>query len=164
MAQLVGRNCVHCGDRISSELGARFCPDCGSPVHHRCARPGDGAGCSVCGAPTRPPAEPRAVGGADPGPFREAPAGAEADPGGCRPHRGGVILALGVLSLVLCPLIGFIPLLMAGADLRAMRDGTMDRSGHGITQAGYILGAVAAVMSAFTVVIMCLFTVSAGGG
>ena len=50
MSQLVGRNCVRCGDRIPSELDARFCRACGSPVHDRCAVPADGVGCSGCGA------------------------------------------------------------------------------------------------------------------
>jgi hypothetical protein len=49
-AQLVGQACIHCGERIPSELGSRFCQDCGSPVHDRCARPGGGVGCPTCGA------------------------------------------------------------------------------------------------------------------
>jgi len=48
--QLVGRACVHCGERISSGLESRFCQGCGSPVHDRCARPGGGIGCPTCGA------------------------------------------------------------------------------------------------------------------
>ncbi len=55
MAQLVGRNCVHCGGRISNDLDSRFCRGCGSPVHDRCVRPSGGKACPVCGA-ARPPA------------------------------------------------------------------------------------------------------------
>jgi hypothetical protein len=47
--QLVNRNCVRCGERISNELDSRFCSDCGSPVHNRCAVPIEG-GCPTCGA------------------------------------------------------------------------------------------------------------------
>jgi hypothetical protein len=50
MPQLVGQNCVHCGQRIAGELDARFCRGCGAPVHDRCARPGMGSGCPQCGA------------------------------------------------------------------------------------------------------------------
>src|SRR5947209_722293 len=39
MAQLVGRACVHCGGRISSELDAAFSPTCGQPCHTACKRP-----------------------------------------------------------------------------------------------------------------------------
>jgi hypothetical protein len=46
---LVGRNCALCGERVSNELDARYCRGCGSPVHDRCARPGAGNGCPVCG-------------------------------------------------------------------------------------------------------------------
>lgn len=50
MMQLVGQNCVRCGERIPNDLEARFCQTCGSPVHDRCARPSGEAGCPVCGA------------------------------------------------------------------------------------------------------------------
>lgn len=65
-----------------------------------------------------------------------------------KPHRGGLILTLGILSLVTCPcgifsLIGMalsIPAwVMANADLREMREGGMDPSGEGQTSAGRIL-------------------------
>lgn len=67
MAQLVGRNCVRCGERIPSELDARFCTVCGSPVHNGCARAsGEAASCTECGAavsvlppPTNPTSTPR---------------------------------------------------------------------------------------------------------
>jgi hypothetical protein len=49
-AQLVGQNCALCGERISNELDARYCPTCGSPVHDRCARTGASTGCPECGA------------------------------------------------------------------------------------------------------------------
>src|SRR5687768_6392182 len=54
MPQLVGLPCIHCQDRIWDELEGRFCPDCGSPVHRRCAHEkletGAAVGCSTCGA------------------------------------------------------------------------------------------------------------------
>lgn len=52
MAQLVGCNCVLCGERIASELDGRFCNQCGQPVHTRCIRspsPFAEYGCAECG-------------------------------------------------------------------------------------------------------------------
>ena len=60
MSQLVGQNCVRCGERIPSELDARFCRTCGSPVHDRCARPSVEAGCPACGAALSAPVFPPA--------------------------------------------------------------------------------------------------------
>jgi hypothetical protein len=48
-AQLVGQNCGICGERISCDLDGRFCGECSSPVHHSCARSGEGSGCPMCG-------------------------------------------------------------------------------------------------------------------
>jgi predicted Zn finger-like uncharacterized protein len=70
----------------------------------------------------------------------------EDDYDGGRPHRGGLILTLGILTLffsLCCPLvcwiIGGIGLNMAGSDLRAMSRREMDRSGRGLTQTGKTL-------------------------
>jgi hypothetical protein len=51
-AQLVGQNCVRCGQRIPHDLDSRFCRGCGSSVHDRCAVPVEGGGCPVCGSAT----------------------------------------------------------------------------------------------------------------
>jgi len=52
--QLVGQNCARCGEGVRSELDARFCRQCGSPVHDHCMTPANGEGCPTCGAPPRP--------------------------------------------------------------------------------------------------------------
>ena len=57
-----------------------------------------------------------------------------------RPHRGGAILACGILSWVICVVLGVIAIVMAREDLRLMRNGQMDPSGMGMTQAGMVLG------------------------
>ena len=51
--QLVGKNCIRCGERVSGELDSRFCRECGWPVHDRCAVPAEG-GCPLCGAGVLP--------------------------------------------------------------------------------------------------------------
>lgn len=57
-----------------------------------------------------------------------------------QPHRGVLILVLGILGLSLCGLIGIPAAFMGLTDLRAMNDGRMDPSGKGLTIAGMILG------------------------
>lgn len=70
-----------------------------------------------------------------------------------RPHRGAVILTLGILGLCLacCPLAGWIlggcAMGMGSADLYEMARGRMDRSGRGMTQAGKICGTIGVVLA-----------------
>jgi hypothetical protein len=85
------------------------------------------------------------------------------------PHRGGVVLTLGILSIVasmlcsvFCSLVG--PLVGAGlglpavllghADLRQIHGGSMDPDGEGQTRIGMILGYVGLGLS-FVVFLMC---------
>ncbi|HEV3261734.1 MAG TPA: MJ0042-type zinc finger domain-containing protein [Gemmataceae bacterium] len=59
------------------------------------------------------------------------------------PHRGGLILTLGILSLVCCwPICGPMAWVMGNTDLREIRAGRMDRDGEGLTNAGRICGMV----------------------
>src|SRR5690606_24777028 len=64
MAQLAGSECVICHDRISGVLSARFCEQCGNPVHKDCQEKLDAATvptgrCPQCGGD--PAAAPRAT-------------------------------------------------------------------------------------------------------
>lgn len=64
------------------------------------------------------------------------------------PHRGGLILTLGILSLVLCGIFTGIPAwIMGNNDLAQMRAGLMDRSGEGMTQAGRICGMISVILN-----------------
>jgi hypothetical protein len=63
-----------------------------------------------------------------------------------RPHRGGTVLTLGVVGLVLCWICGIIAWVMGSRDLREMRRGRMDKSGYGMTQAGLVCGAIGTVL------------------
>ena len=71
------------------------------------------------------------------------------------PHRGGLILALGIISLLVCGPVGIAAWVMGSADLQAMRRGTMDPTGQGPTQAGYICGIIASVFMAIGLVVGC---------
>lgn len=67
--------------------------------------------------------------------------------GPLRPHRGAMILVLGILGLIICFILGIIAWVMATGDLRQMDAGQMDPSGRGLTQAGKILGIVATIIN-----------------
>ena len=66
--------------------------------------------------------------------------------GGLKPHRGGVVLTLGILGLVLCVICGIIAWVMGKNDLREIDAGTMDPAGRGLTNAGKICGIVGIVL------------------
>ncbi len=61
------------------------------------------------------------------------------------PHRGGAVLTLGILALVLgCIgiIFGIIAWVMGQSDLAEMRAGRMDPTGEGVTNAGRICGII----------------------
>ncbi|MBI5723672.1 MAG: DUF4339 domain-containing protein [Planctomycetes bacterium] len=64
-----------------------------------------------------------------------------------RPHRGATVLVFGILSWVLCFIFGIIAWVMGSGDLRAMREGMMDRSGESITRVGQLLGMISVILS-----------------
>ena len=63
-----------------------------------------------------------------------------------RPHRGATVLVLGILGIVVCFILGIIAWIMGNTDLSAMRAGTMDPSGEGLTQAGRICGIISVAL------------------
>ncbi|HAB18857.1 MAG TPA: hypothetical protein PLX89_19960 [Verrucomicrobiota bacterium] len=83
-----------------------------------------------------------------------------------RPHRGGLILALGILGFVLCGIFTAIPAwIMGSGDLKAMDAGQMDPSGRSLTQAGKICGIIATVLNLIGfVVVLILGMLGAIGG
>jgi predicted Zn finger-like uncharacterized protein len=92
------------------------------------------------------------------------------------PHRGGMVLTLGIVSVSLSPLsfcslpgllfgvaslaCGIPALVMGHADLRRMDAHRMDPDGRGMTNAGWICGIVGICISGLaTVLIICLMLV-----
>ena len=63
-----------------------------------------------------------------------------------KPHRGTLILVLGILSLVVCQPIGIAAWIMGSNDMKEMDAGTMDPSGRGQTQGGKICGMIAVIL------------------
>ena len=74
-------------------------------------------------------------------------------PSGLEPHRGTLILVLGILSLVLCGFFPGIPAwIMGKGDLEKIHGGMMDPEGVGTSNAGMICG-----------MINCILTLVCGG-
>jgi hypothetical protein len=61
------------------------------------------------------------------------------------PHRGAAVLVLGILSLVVCGILGPFAWVMGSNDLAEMRAGRMDPEGEGTTRAGQICGIIGTV-------------------
>ncbi len=76
-----------------------------------------------------------------------------------RPHRGTLILVLGILGIVCCFICGIVAWVMGNGDLREMAAGRMDPSGQGITQAGKICGMVSVILQIVGLAIWLLFMV-----
>lgn len=76
-----------------------------------------------------------------------------------QPHRGAVILTLGILGLIVCFICGIFAWVMGNRDLRLMNAGQMDPSGRGTTQAGQILGIVSTILGGIGLVIGLIWIV-----
>jgi hypothetical protein len=63
-----------------------------------------------------------------------------------KPHRGTLILVLGILGLVICGPLGIAAWIMGSGDLKEMDAGTMDPSGRSNTNVGKICGIIATIL------------------
>ncbi len=78
---------------------------------------------------------------------------------GMKPHRGTLVLVLGILGLIICQPVGIAAWLMGNADLKEINAGTMDPEGKTLTQIGKILGIIATVLLALGIVLFILMMV-----
>jgi hypothetical protein len=79
-----------------------------------------------------------------------------------QPHRGGLILVLGLVGIIMgCPIFSLMAWVMGSGDLREMRSGRMDRSGEGLTQAGQILGMIPSILFIFGAALFMLIIIVA---
>jgi hypothetical protein len=83
-------------------------------------------------------------------------------PGGLEPHRGTLILVLGILSLVLCAFTAIPAWIMGKGDLAKIKDGIMDPEGQGMTKAGMICGMICCII--YAVLIGLIILLILGGG
>lgn len=75
------------------------------------------------------------------------------------PHRGTLILILGILSIICCIICGIIAWIMGNNDLRQMAAGTMDPSGRGLTNAGKICGIVGIAVQIVGIVLVVIWLI-----
>ncbi len=83
--------------------------------------------------------------------------------GAMRPHRGVLILVLGILGFF-CFILGIAAWIMGKADLAAMDAGEMDPSGRGLTNAGKILGMIFTILAIIGLVLQVVLIVLTGSG
>ena len=93
------------------------------------------------------------------GPYETPPGAPPCPPAYVQPHRGVLILVLGILGLTVCVICGIVAWVMGNTDLREMRAGRMDRAGEGLTKAGKICG----IISVIVWIVMIILNVIFGG-
>ena len=78
-----------------------------------------------------------------------------------KPHRGTLILILGILGLVCCQFLGIAAWIMGSNDLKEIDAGVMDPEGRGTTQAGMIIGIIATVLLVLTLMLQFFLVIMA---
>ena len=79
------------------------------------------------------------------------------------PHRGVMILVMGIVGLVVCAPVGIAAWIMGRQDLAKMDAGQMDPEGRQLTNIGKILGIIATVLIAIGIIMAVISTVLSGG-
>ena len=81
-----------------------------------------------------------------------------------KPHRGTLILILGILGLVVCGPLGIAAWVMGSSDLKEIDAGTMDPAGRGTTNAGKICGMIATILMIIYIIVGFLVATLVGFG
>jgi hypothetical protein len=72
-----------------------------------------------------------------------------------KPHRGTLILILGILGVLPLGVFGWLAILawvMGASDIKKMDAGTMDPSGRGSTNAGKICGIIGTILMILSII------------
>jgi len=80
-----------------------------------------------------------------------------------KPHRGVLILVLGILGLIACCFCAPVAWYMGSQDMAEIDAGRMDPEGRQMTQIGMILGMVGAGLWVLGIIIQVAVLVLAGG-
>ena len=75
------------------------------------------------------------------------------------PHRGGLVLGLGIAAIVCNFLLipGILALILGMNDLRAMKEGRMDNEGHSMTLAGTIMGGIITALAMLSLILVAFY-------
>ena len=91
------------------------------------------------------------------------PIGSRSQQSYVKPHRGTLVLVLGIISLVpglnICGVLGILAWVFGSSDLKEMQAGTMDREGEGPTRAGYICGIISTCLAALGIVLVIIYLI-----
>lgn len=82
---------------------------------------------------------------------------------GMKPHRGTLILVLGILGFLVCFICGIFAWVMGSADLKEMDAGRMDPSGRSLTNAGRIIGIINIILVCVMILFYIVFFLFLGG-
>jgi hypothetical protein len=83
-----------------------------------------------------------------------------------KPHRGTLILVLGILTFLLCGIFTAVPAcIMGNNDLKEMDAGRMDPGGRSLTNVGRILGMIGTILTilGFILFLVLVLTGAAAG-
>ncbi len=89
----------------------------------------------------------------------------ETQPVNLKPHRGTLVLVLGILGLVCCGICGIIAWVMGNGDLKKIDAGEMDPEGRSLTQAGKVCGIVSVILNILFILVygvIIIFGIIAG--
>ena len=78
------------------------------------------------------------------------------------PDRGGAILALGIIGIVICFITGIVAWVMGKNDMREMDAGLRDPAGYSLTKAGMICGIISVALWALGLLWMVFVVVLTG--
>ena len=73
------------------------------------------------------------------------------------PHKGVIILILGIVGIVAFPILCPIAWIMGNIDIKEIRAGRMDPEGESMTNIGRILGIVGTILHGLVIIGVCLF-------
>jgi hypothetical protein len=73
-----------------------------------------------------------------------------------KPHRGTLILILGILGITFCAPLGIAAWIMGSGDIKEMDAGKMDASGKSLTNAGKVCGIIGTVVTIIAVIFAML--------
>lgn len=130
------------------------CPSCRRKLRVPDGLMGTEVTCPTCAALFHAPApalEPPVLEPAEPDPatmrVRErAPPRRPALAANVRPHRGTLLLVLGLVSIVACNFVGPFAWVLGNDDLEEIRAGRMDPQGESLTYVGKICGIIGSVL------------------